>query len=452
MKIVIFGCGKVGETIIQSLSGEGHDIVAVDSNPAVVSEISNTYDVIGLCGNGIDSETMEEAITDDTELFVAITGSDELNMLGCFLARKMGAKHTIARIRTPEYNDDSLVFLKQHLDLSMALNPDLLAARDIFNTLSFPSAVKVEAFSGRYLEIAELIVKDDSPLANKRLMDLRKEHSESFLVCFVKRNDEIFIPDGNFEIQCGDRIGITAPHAEIQKLLKNMKMPMKMPKNVMIMGASRIAYYLTKMLIASGVKVKIIDMDKSACENFSSIIPGATLIVGDGMQPEVLGEEGITETDAFVSLTGSDEVNVLSAFYARSQNVPTVIAKAKRPELAQTSEKLGVESTVSPLVCASNVLSTYARALNNSIGSNVETIYKLSEGKAEVLEFKVNSGFEYSDIPLRDMKLKKNILLAGIIRGRKPIIPQGNDCIKIGDKVIVIAAGHVLCDLSDIVD
>ncbi len=452
MKIVIFGCGKVGTTIINSLSGEGHDIVAIDNNPDVITEVSNVYDVIGVCGNGVDSETMTDSGISDAELFVASTGSDELNMLGCFLARKMGAKHTIARIRTPEYNDESLNFLKHHLDLSMALNPDLLAAGEIFNTLSFPSAVKVEAFSGRYLKIVELIIKEDSPLANLKLIDIRKSHSESFLVCFVKRNDEIFIPDGNFEIKAGDRIGITASHSEIQKLLRNMKMPMKMPKSVMILGASRITYYLTKMLSNAGVKVKIIDIDKGVCEEFSGRVPEATLLLGDGMQPEVLLEEGISGTDAFVALTGSDEVNVLSSFFAKSQNVPTVIAKANRHQLSQTAEKLGVESTISPLVCVSNSLSTYARALHNSIGSNVETIYKLAEGKAEVLEFKVHENFKFSDIPLREMKFKRNILIAGIIRGRKPIIPQGNDCIKPGDRVIVIAAGHVLCDLSDIVE
>lgn len=451
MKIIIFGCGKVGATIISSLTGEGHDIVAMDKDPSVVNEISTLYDVMGLCGTGVDSDAMSEAGVEDAELFIAVTGSDELNMLACFLARKMGAKHTLARIRTPEYNDQSLGFMKQCLNLSVTLNPDLLTAQEIFNVMRFPSAVKVETFSGRNLEIVELNLKEESPFAGMKLIDLRKKHSENFLVCVVMRGDEVYIPDGNFELKVGDRIGVTAPHSEIQKLLKNVGMPQKMPKNAMILGASKIGYYLAKMLVAAGVNVKVVDQDKAACESFSNRVPSTTVIVGDGMQPEVLLEEGIEDTDAFISLTGSDEVNVLSAFFANEQKVATVIAKVNRPELAQTSTKLGLECIVSPQKSVSDVLSRYVRALHNSIGSNVETLYKLVDGKAEVLEFNVRPDFRYGDVPLREMKLKSNILIAGIVRGRKPIIPSGNDVILPGDKVIVLAAGHTLCDLSDII-
>ena len=451
MKIIIFGCGKVGATLISSLTGEGHDIVAMDKAPSVVNEISTLYDVMGLCGTGVDSDAMSEAGVEDAELFIAVTGSDELNMLACFLARKMGAKHTLARIRTPEYNDQSLGFMKQCLNLSVTLNPDLLTAQEIFNVMRFPSAVKVETFSGRNLEIVELNLKEESPFAGMKLIDLRKKHSENFLVCVVMRGDEVYIPDGNFELKVGDRIGVTAPHSEIQKLLKNVGMPQKMPKNAMILGASKIGYYLAKMLVAAGVNVKVVDQYKAACESFSNRVPSTTVIVGDGMQPEVLLEEGIEDTDAFISLTGSDEVNVLSAFFANEQKVATVIAKVNRPELAQTSTKLGLECIVSPQKSVSDVLSRYVRALHNSIGSNVETLYKLVDGKAEVLEFNVRPDFRYGDVPLREMKLKSNILIAGIVRGRKPIIPSGNDVILPGDKVIVLAAGHTLCDLSDII-
>ena len=451
MKIIIFGCGKIGTTIISSLIGEGHDIIAMDKDPSVVEEITNLYDVMGLCGNGVDSDTMNEAGVEDAELFIAVTGSDELNMLACFLAGRMGAKHTIARIRTPEYNDASLGFMKQHLDISMALNPDLLAAHEIFNILTFPSAVKVETFSGRNLEIIELIVKAESPLAGMKLIDIRKKYSQSFLVCVVTRDDKVYIPDGNFEICVGDRIGITASHSEIQKLLKNMQMPQKLPKTVMILGASRITHYLARMLDSAGSKVKIVDINKEVCEEFASRTSSCTLIVGDGMQAEVLLEEGLEDADAYVTLTGSDEANVLSAFLASGHKVPTIIAKVNRPELAQMAEKMGLECIVSPQKCTSNVLSSYARALHNSIGSNVETLYKLADGKAEVLEFNVRGDFKYVDIPLREMTLKSNVLIAGIIRGKKPIIPSGNDVIMTGDKVIVIAAGHVLCDLSDII-
>ena len=450
MKIIIFGCGKIGTTIIESLSGEGHEIVAMDKDGATVEAVCNLYDVMGICGMGVDSETMNEAGVEDAELFVAVTGSDELNMLACFLARKIGAKHTIARIRTPEYNDQSLGFMKQHLDISMALNPDLLAAHEIFNILSFPSASKVETFSGRNLEIVQLVLKENYPFVGMKLMDLRKNYDGKFLVCVVVRDDKVYIPDGNFELRVGDRIGVTASHSDMQKLMKNVGLPQKMPKSVMILGASRMSYYLAKRLISLGTQVKIIDSDKDACEAFSNRVPSATMIVGDGMQPAVLLEEGIGDVDAFIALTGSDEVNILSSFFASSQSVPTVISKVNRPELAQTAEKLGLETIVSPQRSVSDVLSRYARALHNSIGSNVETLYKMFDGKAEVLEFGVRPDYKFCDIPLREITLKPNILIAGIIRGRKPIIPSGNDVILPGDKVIVMTAGHVLLDLSDI--
>lgn len=451
MKIILFGCGKIGTTIISSLAKEGHDIVAVDKDPRAVEEIINVYDVIGLVGNGVDSDTMQEAGVKDADVFIAVAGSDELNMLSCFLAKKMGAKYTIARIRNPEYNDESLGIMKHHLDISVSLNPDRSIAYEIFNILRFPAAVKVETFSGRNLEIVELIIKSDSPFAGMTLAELRKAHPEKFLVCSVMRDSQVYIPDGNFELRVGDRIGLTAAHSEILKLLKNLGMPQKQPKSVMLLGASRISYYLAKMLISAGISVKIIERDPERCIEFSNVLPEAVMIAGDGMQQEVLLEEGLSSVDSFVALTGTDEENILSSFSAVWKHTPTVIAKVNRPELATMSEMLGLECIVSPKLTVSNIISRYIRALHNSMGSNVETLYKLSDGKAEVLEFNVAPEFEYLQIPLRDMALKNNILIAGIVRNRKPIIPTGNDVIMAGDRVIVMAAGHTLNDLSDII-
>ena len=451
MKIIIFGCGKAGHTIISSLAGEGHDIVAVDKKTREVEEISNLYDVIGLCGNGLDSDTMIEAGVPDAELFVAVTDSDELNMLGCILARKMGAKHTVARIRNPEYNDDSLIFIKQNLDISLALNPDMFIAHEVYNILRFPSAVKVETFSGRNLEIVELILKDDSPFSGMKLSELRKKHPEKFLVCYVMRGEEVYIPDGDFELCIGDRIGLTAAHNEILKLLKNLGMPQKHPGSVIIIGAGRASYYLAKKLINIGVTVKIIEKDADRCVELSTSIPEAVVINGDGMQYDVLEEEGINSTDAFITLTGTDEENILGSLFAIERKVPTVIAKVNRPELAATAEKLGLDCIVSPQKTVSDIISRYVRALKNSMGSNMETLYKLMDGKSEVSEFKVRSDFAYTDIPLSELNLKENILVAGIVRGKRPIIPTGNDVILPEDRVIVIAAGQSIDDLTDII-
>lgn len=451
MKIIIFGCGKIGRTIIESLVDEGHDIVAVDREKSVIDEVTDIYDVMGLCGNGVDSDTMTEAGVEDTELFIAVTGSDELNMLACFLAKKMGAKYTLARIRNPEYNDESLSIMKQYLDLSVALTPEKLVAKEIYDNLRYPSSVKVESFSNRALDIVELHIGESSPFAGITLMELRKQYTESFLVCCVLRDGNVYIPDGNFRLEAGDKIGLTASRSEIHKLLKSIGLPSKHPKNVIIMGGGRISYYLTKMLIPAGVNVKIIEIDKNTCHDIALALPEATVIMGDSMKPEILLEEGVATTDAFIALTGKDETNILTSFFVAGQTLSTIISKINRPDLYSSAEKMGLECIVSPQHTVSNVVSSYVRALQNSVGSNVETLYKIMDGKAEVLEFKVSDDFRYTDTALRDMKLKGNILIAGIIRGRKPIIPTGNDVIMKGDRVIVLAAGHLLGDLSDII-
>ena len=450
MNIIIVGCGKIGTTILSSLLAEGHDIVAVDSNPDVISEISNIYDSMYVCGSGTDCDTLSEAGVEHTELFVAVTGSDELNMLSCFIAKKMGAKHTIARIRNPEYNYKSLGFLRQQLDLSTSINPDLLAAEELFQVLKLPSAVKVEYFSHRNFELLELRLKENSPLCGARLSELRKKYEAKFLICVVQRGEEVYIPDGNFQLQAGDRIGLTAAPSEVQKLLKMMGILQKQARDVMILGASRMGYYLARMLLASGTNVKIIDRDHQRCQEISEKLPGAVVICGDGAQQELLLEEGICSMDAFISLTGMDEENILISFFASSQGVPKVISKVNRDELRFIAEKLGLDTLISSRSVSSNVLSRYARALQNSLGSNVETLYKLMDGKAEALEFRVQTDFPMTNVPLKDMRLRSGILIAGIIRNRKTIIPSGVDVIQSGDRVIVLSAASGMHDLSDI--
>ena len=450
MNIIIVGCGKIGTTILSSLLAEGHDIVAVDSNPDVISEISNIYDSMYVCGSGTDCDTLTEAGVEHTELFVAVTGSDELNMLSCFIAKKMGAKHTIARIRNPEYNYKSLGFLRQQLDLSTSINPDLLAAEELFQVLKLPSAVKVEYFSHRNFELLELRLKENSPLCGARLSELRKRYEAKFLICVAQRGDEVYIPDGSFQLQAGDRIGLTAAPSEVQKLLKMMGILQKQARDVMILGASRMGYYLARMLLASGTNVKIIDRDHQRCQEISEKLPGAVVICGDGAQQELLLEEGICSMDAFISLTGMDEENILISFFASSQGVPKVISKVNRDELRFIAEKLGLDTLISSRSVSSNVLSRYARALQNSLGSNVETLYKLMDGKAEALEFRVQADFPMTNVPLKDMRLKSGILIAGIIRNRRTIIPSGVDVIQSGDRVIVLSAASGMHDLSDI--
>lgn len=451
LKIIIVGCGKIGGTILESLTEEGHNVIAVDNDPEVIGELTNIYDVIGVCGNGTDCDVLDEAGVSDAEMFVAATSSDELNMLSCYLAKKMGAKHTIARIRNPEYNLKSLGFLRQQLDLSMAINPEMLAAKEMFNILKLPSAVKIETFSARNFEIIELILKESSALTGIKLMDLRNKFKAKFLICVVRRGNEVYIPDGNFVLYPGDKIGLTAEPSEIQKLMRALGIDKKQAKSVMILGGSRIAFYLSKMLIAAGNSVKIIERDEERCNEFSDSLDKAIVIHGDGAQQELLLEEGLDSIDAFVSLTGMDEENILISIFASTHGVPTVISKVNRNELADMASKLGLDCVISPKEIVTDVIVQYARALENSLGSNVETLYNIMDGKAEVLEFNVRSDFKQIGIKLKDMKLKSGILIAGIIRERRPIIPTGDDVILNNDKVIILAADQRLNDLSDII-
>lgn len=452
MKIIIVGCGKIGESIIQNLISEGHEVVAVDSNPEIATEIANVYDAMCVVGNGVDSDILLEAGASEAELLVAVTGSDEFNMLCCFLARKLGTKHTIARIRNPEYNDKSLNFMKKQLNLSLSLNPDFLAAHELYNILRFPSAVNVETFCKRQFELIEIKLKPESVLDGMTLHEIRKQYDAKFLVCTVQRDEQVFIPRGNFVMKSGDRIHIAAEQAEIEKLFRMLGIMQEHSRSVIILGASRIAFYLAKKLIASGVKVKIIEQDISRCEQFSNYLPKATIIHGDGAKQELLSEEGLRDTDAFITLTGMDEQNILISYYAQSQGVPKVITKVNRPELAFLSENMGLDTVISPKKMVSDVLTRYARALENSMGSSVETLYKITDGKAEALEFIVENEFKFGNIPIKELKIKKNILVAGIIRDRAIIIPSGDDYILPNDHVIIIAQGIRLVNLADIIE
>lgn len=451
MKIIIVGCGKIGTSIIESLVGEGSDVVAVDSSPAVIDEIGNIYDVMCVCGNGADTETLEEAGVSKCDLFVAVTSSDELNMLACFVAERLGAKHTIARIRKPEYNDKSLDFLSKQLGLTVSINPEWMAAKELYNILKLPAAVNIENFSGGNLEMVELRLKQESILDGLTLIELRKKYNAKFLICAVQRGDEVYIPDGNFVLKSGDRIGITAQTSEIQKLLRMLNLMQNSAKSVMILGASRVAYYLAKRLINSGNRVVVIDKNERVCEEFAAQLPEAVVICGDGSEQELLLEEGLGTTDAFVALSGMDELNILISIFAQSQNVPKVISKVNRAQLASLADNLGLDCIVSPKKTVSDVLSRYARAIKNSQGSNsIETLYRLMDGGVEAIEFNVSKEFKGIKTPLKDLALKPNTLIAGIIRGRKSIIPGGMDEILAGDRVVVIVAGQQLIDLDDI--
>ena len=450
MKITIAGCGKIGCALIHDLSNEGHDITAIDNDKARIDEQVNIYDLIGVYGDCVDFDTLTEANVSETDLFIATTASDESNMLSCFFAKKLGAKHTVARIRNTDHNDKNLGFLKQTLGLSMSINPEYLAAKELFNILQLPSAIKIETFSSRNFEMVEIKLKNDSKLDGMKLIDMREKFKATFLVCTVQRGEDVYIPDGNFELRSGDRIGITATPVEIQELMQKLNLAQRQARDIMILGGSRTAFYLAKRLAYIGGNIKIIEQDAERCDLLCEYLPDTSIIHGDGAQQEILLEEGLGSMDAFVALTGLDEENILMSVFANSKNVPKVISKVNKEELSVLAESLGLETIVTPSKIISDVLIRYTRALVNAHGSKVETLYKLMDGKAEALEFTVTHDFIGRDVPLKDLPLKKNTLIAGIVRGRKTIIPSGADYITADDRVIVISCEKRLNNLSDI--
>lgn len=449
MKIIIAGCGKVGMTLVESLTAEGHDITIIDPLKKAI-DAAKIYDILSVQGNAADPGALEEADAENADLIVATTNSDEVNMLCCFFAKSLGCKQTIARVRGTDYDDRDLDFMKNKLGLSMTINPELLAARELFNILKLPSALKIETFSSRRFEMIELRLKQGSLLAGMKLSELRENFKEKFLICAVQRADKVFIPDGNFVLNEGDKIGITAEPAVITKLLKNLKILQKQARKVMIVGGSRTSFYLAKRLAAGGNTVKILEKEPERCHDLEVLLKDVEILHGDAANQEVLEEEGILDMDAFVALTGMDEENILLSYYAESRGVGKVIAKVNRAELVHIAEQMGLESIVSPKKLVSDVIISYVRALKNSVGSKVETLYKLMDSNVEALEFIATRDFRGSDVQLKDIVLKNNILIAGIVRGRETIIPTGSDVILPGDRVVVISADRKLSDLGDI--
>ncbi|MBE5743570.1 MAG: Trk system potassium transporter TrkA [Clostridiales bacterium] len=451
MKVIISGCGKIGTAIIESLQKENHQIVAIDTNPEVLESISNRFDVLEVCGNGACYDVLMEAGADTADLFISVTSSDEFNMLSCFVAKKIGVKNTVARIRNSEYNTKSFNEVKQDLGINVTINPELLTAKSLFNILSLPSATNVETFSSNGTEMIELTIEENSKVVGVPLFELRKKHGFNFLVGVVEREGAVYIPKGSFTLSVGDKIGIFVQKTDEQSVLKSFGIEEKRIKSVMIIGASRISYYLSKLLLDSKRSVKIIDINEEKCLEYADKLPNATVVNGDGMAQELLIEEGVLDTDAFIALTGKDEQNVLSSIYSQSKDVKKTIAVIDRDEIIGVSKSLGLDTIISPKFLVADVLVRYARALESSKESKIETLYSLFEGKAEASEFKILSDFKHVDVPLKNLKINDQTLIAGIIRDRETIIPYGDDVFKVGDKVILITAGSTVYDLSDVI-
>ena len=450
MKIAIVGDGKVGRTLTEQLSREGHDIVVIDRNREALADSEESLDVISVHGNGASLEVQKTADIGNMDLLIAATSADEINMLCCIVARKLGCRHTIARVRNPEYVDQ-VYFLKDELGLNMTTNPESMAAREIFKLLQLPSFVRRDAFAKGRAEIVELLLKEGNILNGKRLIELNKLTGLKVLVCAVERGDQVYIPAGNFRLEKGDKVYVTAPTNDLAALISVLGLETLKIKNVMIIGGSRIAFYLAQRLTASGIKVKILEQDYSKAKELAERLPKAEIVCVDGSSKKTLLAEGIEQTDALVALTNVDEANVLISMCANLLEVPKVVTKINRTEYAEVFKNKGLDCVVSPKDLTANEIIRYVRSMQNTTGSGVLTLHRIVDNKVEALEFLATERTDYLGKKLSEIKLRPNILIACINRKGQIIIPRGDDTIELDDTVIIVTtADRMFRDLNDI--
>ncbi len=452
MKIVIIGVGKVGGTLAAELVKEGHEVIVVDNNEQRLEELQNRIDIMTLFGNGASKECLEEAEVNESDLVIAATSADEVNILACFIARQIGASKTIARVRNPDYRNQ-LELMKDELGLSMIVNPELSAASEISRILRFPSANDVELFCRGQVELVEYDIGKNCPLCELSLKDIYGKYKIKVLICAVRRGEDITIPRGDFVLQEGDRINITASPKNIQSFFEAIGSFKHPVKSVMIVGGSMIAYYLANQLVDMHIDVKIVEQNPKRCEELSEMIPKASIVCANATEKDVLLEEGIMDFDGLVALTGLDEMNIIYGMYAKAKNVKKVITKVHHLSFPEVIETSGIESVISPKLITAERISSYVRAIQNSYSKNkVESLRKIIDNRIEALEFVVRENASYIGVPLKDLPVRRNSLIAAIVRKGSTIIPGGFDCIEKGDSVVVITEDiNSIDELDDII-
>lgn len=449
MNILIVGGGKVGKTLARQLNEEGHNIVIVDTNREIVESISSSLDIMGIVGNGASYNVQMEAGIEDADLLLAVTTSDELNLLCCLIAKKAGNCHTIARVRNPIYNQE-IGFIREELGLSMIINPEQAAAREISRLLKFPSAIKIDTFAKGRVELLRMKVPVNSILHQRKVYEIKTLLRCDVLICAVERGDEVVIPNGNFVLQSNDKISIIASPRQANEFFRKIAIVTNQVKNTMIVGGGTIAYYLAQQLLEMGIEVKLVEKDKSRCETLSELLPNAVIIHGDGTNQEVLLEEGLENMESFVSLTNFDEENIMLSLFAGNRSKAKLVTKINRITFDDVIDQLNLGSVISPKTTTANDILQYVRAMQNASGNNVETLYQIIGGKAEALSFKIQKESSIVGVTLEQLNLKKNLLICSIIRGGKIITPRGQDMIKVKDTVIVVTTNTGLNDIEDI--
>ena len=452
MDIIIVGCGKVGIALAEVLSEE-HNVTMIDKDENLINAAINDFDIMGIAGNCLQTNVLEEANVDKANLFIAVTTSDEVNILSCLIAKRMKARHCIARVRSPEF-EKQLVFMREELGISMMVNPDYNAANEIAKVLKYPEAINIESFAKGRVDLAEIRITSGSILDNLSLSHLSRRLRLDVLICAVQRGEELIIPNGNFILKAGDKIHMTASHSAMVKFFRSISAAYreKRVKSAVLIGGGRVAYHLAQQLIEMGVKVKIIEIDEKRCLELSQRLHKGNISCADGTDHDILEEERVYDADAVVTLTGIDEENILLSLLAKKNGVDKVVTKVNRMSLIQLSDTLSLDSIISPKSITVNQILQYVRAKQNSLGNNVTTLYRLVNDRLEAIEFIIRDEKDYVGVPLKKLKIRSGILIASIVRGNELIIPKGDDCLKVNDSVVVVTTNKGFHDLSNIFD
>lgn len=451
MKMVIIGNGKAGSSLSSMLANEGHDVTVIDISAAALERTQNTEDVMCLEGNGIDADVQREAAVNKASIVIAATHYDEVNLLCCLIAKKLGAQRTIARVRNPEYYKQ-IDFIRDDLGLSMTINPEGITADEILRVLITPEAAKVEVFEKGKMELVEYKIPDSSPILDLSLIEIYKRTRIKFLICAVQRDTEIYIPSGNFVLRSGDRINIAATHKDIEQFFKMNGLIKDKVKSCIIVGGGRICYYLTRSLLTMGMHVKIIEQDLEQCKKMAQLFPKASVINGDGTDQDLLLEEGIRDADAFVAITGIDEENMIMSLYAKNNSNAKVVTKVNRDSYVALASQIGLDCIISPKYLTTSSVLAYVRSLDNT-ESNIESIYHIVDERVEAAEFRIREDMpSLLGIPLKQLKFKKDILICSVVRGRQVIIPNGDTTIELNDSVVVVSKEHRFSDIRDILE
>ena len=450
MNIIIAGCGRVGHTLAEQLSNEGHQITVMDNDPGAVQSVSAACDVIGYVGDCTSFRSQLEAGIEETDLLIAATDQDEKNMLTCLIGRKTGHCQTIARVRSPQYSEE-ISFLKEELGLSMSVNPESAAAHEMLRLIQIPSALEVDTFAKGRVNLISLVIPNGSVLDGLKLRDYYPKVKESALICVVQRGKDIVIPDGNFVLKAGDKISVTLPLSSVNAFLNKVGIKAKKIKNVLIAGGGTISYYLADSLLRSGLNVKLIEKNEARCRELSELMPRAMIIHGDATDKSLLLEESIEDMDAVCALTDGDEANILLALFVRKETEAKMMTRVHRNSYEDMVAEMPIGKIISTKKITAEYITRYVRSMQNSLGSDVETLYHMMDGRVEGLEFNVGPGSKAAGIKLKDMKIIPNTLICCISRGNYVIIPGGNDSIEVGDSVIVVTTRKGLNDIDEMI-